>query len=54
MEKNYNYQFFNSFLEKKNICFLSMWKLILGYDKVVIWRKVYDLFKVDVKVYDFL
>jgi hypothetical protein len=31
-----------------------MWKLILGYDKVVIGRKVYDLFKVDVKVYDFL
>lgn len=31
-----------------------MWKLILGYYKVVIGYKIYDLFKADVKVFYFL
>ncbi len=30
----------------------NTWKNIGGYDKVIIGYKVYDLFKVDVKVYD--
>ena len=41
-------------IEMQYLAPLNYYALLQGYDKVVIWRKVYDLFKVDVKVYDFL